>query len=211
MTKIQSQSGNSLADIYDVQGSVAGIEQLETRELPIVHEVGGTVFAERVVGVVRTISSGALLQSVDFDITPIDFPDVPFRILNVAVLANANARVSVAMVGIRTTLLDPATSVNIEGEIPIFNWDSNTGTDDLTRIRLITAAAANTRLLVPAIPAQVASLAVGTALAGTTTRITFRGSTLGFGAGTVTISALIHIAFAEQRGLSSRGLPIPSW
>ena len=45
MVKILSQAGISLADLYNVEGSIAGIEQLDTRELPIVHEMSGTIFS----------------------------------------------------------------------------------------------------------------------------------------------------------------------
>lgn len=204
MVKILSQAGSSLADVYDVEGSIAGIDSLETRELPLVHEMGGTIFAERVVSIVRTLTTVALNQSTSFDITPLDFPVTPFRVLGAEVTSNMAGRISNAMLGVHTT------TDNLEGEIPFFTWENTTDTEASVRIRLLGAAAANTNMLIPSV-IRVPTFVVGTDQPTATNTIVFRGLTSAFGAGTITIRALIHIAFALQRGLSSRGLPIPGW
>ena len=210
MVKILSQAGDSLADIYDVKGSVAGIETLETRELGIIHEMGATVFAERLSGNLIRRSTGALLQNAtwDLEILPANTPAGIFRILNVFVFCDA-ARVDRAQISLMQTLPNA-------GEQPVFIWD--TVLDEEKNIRMSNAggAAGNSIALVQVSPQPgLPILAIGrrpgqvNTVGGT---LVFRGLTTGFGAGDVTVVALIYVASAElSTSLSSRGLPIPSW
>ena len=206
MTKILSQSGSSLADVYGVEGSIAGIEQLETRDLPLVHEMGSTVFSERLGGEIVRLASGDIAQSTAFDVILTSPPVGVYRVLGVVVLVNNSARVGMAQVSVR----DPATG----REIPIFIWDSDDDTVSQMRTVENGGAAATTSVLRSSL--NLRSITIGIA-EGQPRRvgeeIVMRGLTLGFGAGTVETIALLYLATAEitQGGLSSRGLPVPSW
>ena len=209
MSKVLSQAGNSLADVYDVEGSVAGIDQLETRELPIVHEMGGTIFSERLAGRILRPTTGAILQNITFDVVVTDLPDGPFRILDVVVIANNAARTLQVVVSLRSLPID-GFGVVIAQEMPIFTFDSATDVESRVRIEDFGGAAANQRQLLGT-PVAKPNLGIGDGQPLTVPELAFRGVTNGFGAGTVIISALIYIAFPSPRGLSSRGLPLPGW
>jgi len=204
VVKILSQAGNSLADTYDVEGSIAGIDQLETRELPIVHEMGATVFSERLSGAIRRATSGAILQNTNFDIILTDLPATPSRVLGVTVVTDVAGRVSTAAILIR--------DAGAGREMPIFVWDSG---EQFMVCRMVenNAAVGTLELLVTSLnlPGFPPSMIIGTDQPQEVDQIAFRGRSTGFGAGTVTITALIYLAFSEVGGISSRGLPIPGW
>lgn len=206
MVRILSQSGNSLADIYDVRGSIAGIDNLETRDLPIVHEMGATVFSERLSGRVQRGSSTAVLQNITWDIQFTDIVESGAigRLAGVTVFADTGARVSNASL----LLVDDRD----DREIPIFVWDSNEGIV-VTRLSDAGGAAANVDVLAPANGGEIPPVIIlGSDQARPLgTNIFFRGLSTGFGAGTVEVIALLHILTARVQGLSSRGLPVPSW
>ncbi len=205
MPKILSQAGNSLADTYDVEGSVAGIDTLETRELPIVHEMGATVFSERCSAAIRRMNTGAIAQNLNFDVVLTDLPAGLWRILGVFVLANQQARVLNALVAVGDGTR----------EMPIFVWDTN---DDVeTAIRYVDdgAAAANLTAMRQSRPTGMPSLGIDAGQPQRIGQIAFRGASSGFGAGTVSITAYVHIAFSALGGVpgntGSRGVPIPGW
>jgi len=207
MVKILSQAGNSLADIYDVEGSVAGIDQLETSELPIVHEMGATVLSERLSGNIRRQSTGAIAQSTAWDIEITNFPSGIWRVLGIQVLTDAG-RVNFAQVSLR----DPRD----QREIPLWFFDSTNDQVDDIRIEDNAGGAGNTFMLVPINKGSMGlpSMAIGTGQPQRVGDIAFRGLTTAFGAGDVTVVALIHIAFSQVGGLGgidNRGLPVPSW
>lgn len=202
LVKILSQSGNSLADIYDVKGSIAGIEQLETRELPIVHELGATIFSERLNGQMQRRTSGDILQSTTFDIE-FDLVHSITRILGLCVNTDNSGRIATAAVYIRNAADDR--------EVPIFLWEAG-GPTIAARYRDNGAAAAATTMLanmgdVGILP----NLLFGPGQPAGTSAMALRGLTTAFGAGTVEISMTFYRAFALITGLSSRGLPVPGW
>jgi len=206
VVKILSQSGNSLADLYDVEGSVAGIDSLETRELPIVHEMASTVFSERCSGAIRIAQTAALAQNAAADVVLTDLPSGVWRILNVVVFADVNARTSSAQVSLREPI--------VGREIPIFAWDSTN--DVQTNIRIVEdgAAAANVFVHVSNFM-NVPTMGIGAGQPQRVGEIAFRVLTSAFGAGTVTMTALIYLALSAIGGVpgntTSRGLPVPSW
>lgn len=204
MVKILSQAGRSLADVYDVQGSIAGIDQLETRELPIVHEMGATVFSERFSGAIRRSSTGAIAQSTTWDLVLTNLPATPARVFGVVVFSGGVTRLSNAMVAIRDA---------VDGrEIPIFAWDANEASLD---IRLVddgnpvnTVSFLQNALSIGTLPSMI----VGAGQPQEVNDIAFRGVTTAFGAGTVTTTMLLYIGFSEIAFVpSSFGLPIPGW
>jgi len=205
MVKILSRSGTSLADMYDVEGSIAGIESLESREVTLIHEMGATLFAERYVQSIRRATSGDILQNASFNVVISNMPSSPFRIFNVFVFATVNGRVELASIAIR--------SEGQSREVPIWAWDSAIDTD-LLRIRMEDdgGGVIQHRVLVPtASLANLPSMGTGTDQLRQVDEIAFRGSTTGFGAGTVAATMVMLIGFTDIGGIASRGLPVPSW
>ena len=201
--KVQAQAGGSLSDIYDVKGGQAPIDRLITGEVQLVHEMGATIQSERFSSTIRRRSAGALGQNVNWDDEISDLPAGVSRILGITVLTNA-ARISVATVSLR----DPGSG----RERVLFAFQTGVGTSAIIGVRIQenNAAVANTSMLVPGYPPEL-SMLIGADQPQQVPDIAFRGTTTGFGAGTVTPILLIHLAFAAIGGISSRGLSIPSW
>ena len=203
MVKILSQAGTSLADTYDVEGSVAGIEQLETRELPIVHEMGATVFSERFSGAIRRITSGDIAQNLSWNVVATDLPAGPTRVFGITVFTPDDVS-DLSDLGVMIRSAD-------DREIPIFAWDSNEAN---VRVPFEDDGGGVTNNVVLANALDVAtlpSMLIGGGQPQVVNQIAFRGRTNAFGAGTVETIALIYIGFSEIGGISSRGLPVPGW
>lgn len=202
MPKILTKSGDSLADLYEIEGSIAGIEELDSRELHLVHELGQTVFSERLGGTIRSGATGDLAQNTAFDVLfATAFPGI-WRIVNIVVLADVTSRLSHAQVSVQ--------NADSSREVPLFLWDSAQGVEVTARMVVAGAGAADFQVLVGS-PLQLPSLGVGPGQRDRMPTLAFRGLTSGFGAGTVELTALIYVAFTHTGGLSSRGLPVPSW
>jgi len=205
MVKILSKSGDSLADTYDVEGSIAGIDQLLTDELPIVHEMGQTIFSERMSFSIRQATSGAINQSTTFDVLITTLPDHITRILGVFVLANVGARTTLATVSVREPLMDR--------EVPIWTWNTSEDSEKTQRLT-IAASVANLVMLQPLSSMPNMPSFLGKLQPQNVPDIAFRGQSSAFGAGTVTLTLMLylcHIHIGGTGSLSSRGLPIPSW
>ncbi len=207
MTKILSRTGFSLADIYDVEGSIAGIEQLETRELAIVHEMGATVMSERFTTRVFRISSGGQLQNVAFNVELITLPETPARLLGVQVITTLASRLA------RCAVL--ATDPTLGQDIPL--WVFDTTTNDFEAIVMEDASASVAREIL--VPRHGMNINFPTFVGGRrqqdsmVSSVTLAGLTTGFGAGTVTTVALLYLAFPRNDGSrpATPGIPIPSW
>jgi len=202
MVKILSQSGNSLADIYDVKGSVAGIDQLETRELPIVHEMGATVFSERFSTTIRRTAATGVAQNTDINAVITNLPVMPTRLLSVGVISDDGSRILRLAIMAR----DPVANL----EVPIWVYDAA----NFLPINLTNAGAVTTfdSLLGNVQATMMPNMVGGSAQQpDMVSQLSLRGTTTGFGAGTVDVTAIFHLGFAFQRGLSSRGVPFPSW
>lgn len=207
MVKILSRSGDSLADIYDVEGSIAGIDSLESRELPIVHEMGATIFSERFSTLILREFVAAFAQSTGFNRTVSGIPDGPgdaapfMRINGISVMIDTTARIDLA-------------SIAIDGgdgeEIPIWSWDAALDVEESVRVSVSGAAATTEIFLRPARP-FVPGLIALPGQPQSTPSLFFRGISSAFGAGDVEITALVHVGFPRQTGVAARGLPIPSW
>ena len=203
MPKVLAQAGTSLADVYDVEGSVAGVEQLLSQEVNLVHEMGGTIFSERFSTFIRRTQTAATLQSVDIDEVITGLPNPYWRVLGVVVLVDVTGRLTRMCVNIR----DPV--VGTGREIPVWIWDAANS----NAVRIDEEGTVLVREALTPVPGTtlVPSMGVGDLQPQGTTELSLRGRTSAFGAGTVTITALIQIGFAQVGGISSKGLPLPGW
>jgi len=201
MVKILSQTGVSLADVYNVEGSVGAIDQLRTEEVQLVHDMGATIFSERYQATIRR-SSAQYPQSDTISQALTDLPRTPTRIHGIDVLTDDASRIAGVFVNVRTSL-------GVARDFPVWVWDATNNTavflvDDGTGTALeilhpVPGLTHNPTMLSGSEPNQNIS------------EIVIRGATTAFGAGTVDIIVLVHISFAAVGGLSSRGLPLPSW
>lgn len=207
---VQSQAGFSLADIYDVVGSVVGIEALDLEDVKGVHELGATIFSERLHANLNMMDSTSILQTITWNIELIGFrADVPQRLLGVSVLSNTAARVSLASLSI-------ADNINAR-ELVIWAWDSATDPEISIRWADEAGAVGTFFLLQPITPVHImptllARVGVGAAMPS----IFFRGLSATFGAGNVRVRAILHFArplppLVAAGDPSSYGLPLPSW
>lgn len=203
--KVLGRVGVSLSDQYDVQGSVAGVEQLDVTDVKGVHELGATMFSERVSGRIITRPTSAMLQDINFEILfepsqliVSDMPPGVTRILGLSATMDA-ARILNCVFSVQ----DPDGT-----DLPIFAWDS--AIDLAPTIRFGGSAVLYLRQTSP-LPWGGSTLVFGADQPETVPRISCTGRTTGFGAGTVTLTARVYVAFAASLGLSSFGVPVPSW
>lgn len=201
MPKILSKTGDSLADVYDVEGSIAGVDELLSEEINLVHEMGGTAFSERLSTRMFSISSGAIAQSIAFNVNFSENENA--RVLGVQVITTTEARVS----HVQVSITSPPGVDN--QECPIWGWESTK--DTFRSLSMLVGGAIVSRdVLVPAF-SLLPNLLVGPDSPRSAQTLTIRGAATAFGAGTVTIQALLYLAFPQTAGLSSRGLPLPGW
>jgi len=204
VVKILSQSGITLADAYNVVGSIAGIDELLSNEVSLVHDLSGTLFSERYVTTFRRIISGDVLQSTNIDIIIANLPATPTRLLGLCVMADDASRVSVAAVSVR----DPLASGG--QEIPIWVWDRTNATvarfDDQGTVGAHEIMHGIPELT--SVPTMIGGSGQGP---GMVDGIALHAQSSAFGAGTVEMTVLMYFGFAFQQGLSSKGLPFPSW
>jgi len=205
MPKVLAQTGTSLADVYDVEGSIAGVEQLISQDVQLTHEMGQTIFAERLVTSVIRIPSTAIEASTAWNVVFSALTLQPVRVIGVQVSNignNSAARVTDAQLSIR----EP-----VQGrEVAIWVWDGNVNAIRIVEDDDPVAAAEILRYNPGDIPGFPFIMAPTTA-PRIRPEISFRGITAAFGAGTVELVANIYLAFAAVGGVSSEGLPVPSW
>jgi len=209
MAKILSQAGDSLADSYDVAGSIAGVDDLVTQDVQLLHEMGGTIFSERLRSQTITLAAEGIAQNANFNAT-FDFDDLvdsPVRILGVQVVVNVASSIQCAQVSVA--------GVGASGEMPFFVHDHDD--DDHGFIRLsVQGNAVATYYFLSARQINVPTLITRTGDESQMPGLVLRGFCTGFGAGTVNITSIIHIARAGfatpvAGDPRSHGLPLPSW
>ncbi len=204
--KILGQAGTSLADLYDVEGSIAGVERLDSEDVHITHEMGGTILSERLVAQNFQANTGALAASVAWNIN-VSILGGHSRILGVQVISNQTDRVANAQLSVTTP---PGGGSD---DMPIFYWDQ--GADIEVPIRIMQNAVVGTaRVLKPTMVPLLPMLLIGNEGPDGGNEgsfvISFRGSTNAFGAGTVVVTFIVY-SVQPRRGLSAKGLPLPSW
>ncbi len=209
MSKILSQAGSSLADTWQVEGSVAGVENLESKDVSLFEEMGGRVHSERIQSFFIELDSGAVAQSTAFNITAGGIPDSINRVLGIWGIATNSARVD------NWTLYQAAQDAAGQGEIPMYHWDN---ADDSTGgIRWSDHGnAAASFVLLKSLSIWGPSLLTRTGVENDLPDLILRGITSAFGAGTVQLRVLVHLCRPDPGNPapgqpSSHGLPIPSW
>lgn len=207
MPKILSQSGTSLADTYDVEGSIAGVDNLESRDVHLFDEMGGRVFSERLQSFFIRMTTGLILQDTNFDIIAGGVPDSPNRVLAISVLVAGGDRIDRASVSLNDT----------EGEtdMVLFAWNTSSDVGIITRWEELGNLASDL-LLVPTAPPNLPALMTRTGPGKSMPDLALRGRSTGFGAGTTECVAIIHICRANPGNPapgapSSHGLPLPGW
>lgn len=212
MPKVLAQAGTSLADVYDVEGSVAGVEDLESREVHLFHEMGSTIFSERVRGRVSVLTPGAIAQNLPFDITVVLPPGIS-RIHNWMVVDTS----AVAGRILHCQMSISSISAGDETDCPFWVWELATDRERSCRMQVSGAAIATLIALGQTSGSDRQSgplMGYGAEQPSpiqAVNQLIFRGRTSGFGAGTAIPSAILYDAFAITVRPSSRGLPVPSW
>jgi len=206
--KIQGPGGASLGPTYDVPGGAVQLRTLNDEDVSLTHEMGGTIFSERLGSSVRRLSVATIGQSTAFNATLQDLPRTPFRILSVLVFADSVARVDHVLVSLAQQ--------DLQREVPLYTFDITNGTETIHQIVDNGGAVASQSFLLPTFT-QLPALGIGTGQKDAVSRmdaLILRGVTAAFGAGTVTVVALVQVAFSDTTGqpvVRSRGLPIPGW
>jgi len=210
LPKVLSQAGVSLADVYDVEGSIAGVDSLDVTEVKAVHSLGPQIHSERLQVFNLVANTGGVLQNTNFETLFDIFPDSINRLLSALVVADTAARTDFCSIAIR----DPQDN----RDHLIWVWDDNDDISAQARFRVSGGAVATFEALRPivGVPGGLPTIIGRTGLVSTMPTLVFGGRTTGFGAGTVTLRGLLQVArpntIAPLPGEpSSHGLPIPGW
>lgn len=211
MPKILSQSGTSLADTYDVEGSIAGVENLESQDVHLFDEMGGRVFSERLQTFLVEGEAAGVLQNATFAAVLGGVPDSPNRLLGLTVITDAVARLTDVQVSAREVTPAGAGA----REFPIWVWDNTAGTEVTTTWDRDGAGVAAFDVLIP-VQTQVPTLITRLGVAKQMGQLIMRGLSSGFGAGTVDIIICATFCRANPGNPapgepSSHGLPLPGW
>ncbi len=206
--KILSTTGISLADQYDVLGSSAPIGPLLSSEgVHLMHEMGGVIMAERLAaGFVHATADVPQLTNFTVELTP-PLPQVPMlRILGIIVNQEESTDIQIDHL---TVLARDDAVFGSHSDMPMWVFDK-TNIDD---IRMSPGdGTANLNCLRPqAEYTRLPFLMVGPTQRQQLAEIHLQGRTLGFGSGDRLITASVLFAFPQSEGLSSRGIPLPSW
>lgn len=206
MGKILSQAGRSLADQYDVEGSIVGIDQLLSNEIPLVHEMGATLFSERFRFQMFQARSNPTGQNSNIDLVIAEVGEKGVaRILGVLVVCNIAAQMATASVSVYR----PARAGVTFSAFPVWVWGGDSWP---TRLDLDGSTVQRDVLLGAPGQNMTPSFVGGTKQGpNPMTDIVCRGRTSGFGAGTETVWFLIFVGFTQTDGVSNYGADIPSW
>jgi len=201
--RVLSQSGTSLADAYDILGSIAGIETLETEEVRVVHDLAQTLTMERMRARISVFGGGAShAQNTAFAVALNPLTASPARIIGITVEVDETSRLTHCNVCVR----DPLNAT----EMPLWVWDGTN--EDIIRMDDGTALANQIVLRPSEFYKPLPCTLYGIDLPEHVNQFRLRGLTSGFGAGTVTVTVQLYSSFIDAPGaLSSRGVPVPSW
>jgi len=204
--KVLGSAGKTLADVYDIDGSIVKIGELDSESVKTVHEMGATIFAERIEGHILTASTAAMAQNVSFKATISALPKVPvMRILGIMVTVDTTSRLDDCCVAIR----GQGQAGGLAQETPIWVWDGTN--EDIVRHFIDNTTADHLALRPDPAYTIMPSMMIGFPQPVRANSIACIGNTNGFGAGTVTITVMAYLALAASPALGSGGLPVPSW
>ncbi len=204
--KVLSQAGVSLADIYDVEGSIVGIDALDVEDIKGVHDLGPLIHSERLQTFMLRADSTAVAASTVWNISLAAIPDSINRLLSISVFADVGARVDHCQCSIG----DPESGL----DHVIWAWDS--AVDSVINLREF-GAVVNLLRPVTVLSGGLPNLLTRTGASGTRMpNLIFRGVSTAFGAGTVRAQAMMQICRPDPGAPtpgepSSFGLPLPSW
>jgi len=205
MVKILSQGGRSLADMYQVVGSIAGVDELISREVTLVHDMHSTLFSERFRTTIRRVATGDQPQNTNFVAEINNMPAGVTRLLGVQIVSEDASRLSFCSVNV----FDPNDTPLGQG-FPIWIWSGTSKS-----VRLVHDGALTTLDGLIGEPGTIylPSFTGGSGQhsASYVEDIRFRGRTTGFGAGTVDTDLLLYIAFTFTGGINAFGAQVPSW
>lgn len=205
MVKVLSQAGISLADTYDVEGSIAGIEQLLPNEVQVVHDMATTLQGERISTTLIRAASAATAQNLAFSILvpAAALPQNAFRILGAIMEVSVTSRLTHANVQLQ------GLAPTVVNAMPFVVWD---GTNEDT-IRFADAGTVADRIVLRPDPiyTQLPLFCCGIEQPEAVASVLMRGLTSGFGAGDVTVTLTLYVGLMAISGLSSYGLAPPSW
>jgi len=206
--RVLGQAGISIPDVYDVVGSQAPIEQLSSKEPQYVHELAHTIFSERFSGQIGKHETGDILQSVTIDLN-ITGLNAPINRLFGVTLTNAgnNSVARLERLALYSRAPDGA-SAPLERESVVWAWDGA-----VTPATFMDEGTVATVELLDSVPGltQLPAMQTGADQPLSVPEFALRGRTLAFGAGNIEIKLFMHFGFAEIVGVSSYGLPVPSW
>lgn len=206
MPRILGQAGSSLADTYDVEGSIAALDELTSQEVHLVHEMGVTIFSERLSSRIVRVTSGLVAQNLNFAAVITGFPATAVRLLGLTVLGTV-AELTRAAVMVRFD--GSLGSAGVEQEAPIWVWDEGAAQ---TVNFIMAGTLANQSIMTPLdLLTWMPNLITGPNQPEVVSQLVLRGLTAGFGAGTTEVTLLAHVMFAGAGGLNSEGVPIPGW
>lgn len=214
MGKILSQAGISMADTYDIEGSIVGVENLDANNVSLVEDMGPRVMAERMKTIMVTGTTGALADAIDFNITvlgstTIPSPDCASRVLSVNVYIPAANATEIENWSL--TVRDQ----NLQREAALITWDIDIDSEVKVVWNNDGAGAANFIQLRP-LTHQLPGLLTRAGDLEIAPLLLWRGTTAAVVATTVTATLVIQLARPNRTNPaagqpSSHGLPIPSW
>lgn len=208
MVKILSQSGTSLADIYNVEGSIAGVEQLLSGEVSVVHEMGQLIASERMGGQLLRVAIAGIVASADFAAVLTGINTGVSRFHGVTIITDNASRLERVNVNVRTQPGGRPTQTVQEHVVWAFDGTNSENIEivDDGGVQITIAALRGTQEF-----NNLPCLLTGADQPQLVSEIAIRGTATAFGAGTVDVILIAHVSFGQAEGLGSRGLPIPSW
>jgi len=208
-SKILAQTGTSLADVYDIEGSIVGVDELEAHEVNVVHDLGPQIQSERLRSFIEVIDGGVVAQNITWGVALLPFPDCVNRIVTISVVSDVDSRILNCSVALK----EGSSAI----EYPLWVWDQ---TDDETSPYIWDdgsgSAVFNMMRPIHNLPGGVPCIATRGGDASDMPNLIFRGTSTGFGAGDVRARAIIQVIRPTSRvpaagEPSSHGLPFPSW
>lgn len=206
MASQQNDVGRSIAKLYDSPEQLRAGAELTDREIVLTHDMGQQVFAERH-RVVHRQATFAVAQSTAFDQLIDGLPE-QFQVLGVQVTVDTNGAIA-----------NLAVHAENEGHTlsnALFYWESAGGSSTVIRV----APGGDTNVLLPSavcaalFPNRNLVLSRNTREATGGIALAVRGTTTAFGAGNVTITARLLLAFFNRQNSTmplGAVAPFPSW